>query len=82
MPERSEGLPREEYEEFARSMIKKPPALEFSQVLARHGDKMGTLSICVDGASYSWPITEKGIHYLISSGAEALMVLRGLTKPE
>lgn len=61
---------------------RRPPELEFSQVLARKGDKRATLSICVDGVSYSWPITEEGIHYLISSGAEALMVLRGLTKPE
>jgi hypothetical protein len=75
-------MARDEYQEFARSMMKAPPALEFSQVLARHGDKQGTLSICVDGASYSWPITEKGIHYLIASGIEALMTLRGLTKPE
>lgn len=82
MPERSEGLSKHEYAEFARSMMKHPPALEFSQVLARHGEKMGTLSICVDGVSYSWPITEKGILYLMSSATESLMVLRGLTKPE
>lgn len=82
MPERSEGMERGEYLEFERSMVKKPPVLEFSQVIAKHGDKLGALSICVDGVSYSWPITEKGIHYLLSSSAEALMVLRGLTKPE